>query len=294
MKERLYAGIWRLGARVRNLARRIGILGPFERFLIRLGLFLVPLPKKEVVVTLPLGMTMVVPAGFPSARTYAAGLYEPAVTELFQRIVSQGMGVVDLGANVGYHTLLLSQLVSPSGRVYAFEPDPIIYAALIKNIKLNGCRNVAAVCQAVANSTGSMTLVRDPYGCEGILTNKIDDKSKGDRLTVQTVALDHFFAAQGWPTIDLIKLDIEGSEKAALEGMRELSRRSPHLQLIMELNWVKLSQASVTREALGLVLQELGFSHGYIIERGLMPCFVAHGLPKSSSVYNLLIKKECL
>lgn len=87
-------------------------------------------------------------------------------------------------------------------------------------------------------------------------------------------------------------MDIEGGEKAALEGMRELSRRNSQIQLIMEFDLANLRRSGATREALATVLQSLGFSTGYIIEQDMKPFPVPQGLPRSRATYNLLLKKE--
>lgn len=293
MKEALYNGIWGLGIRLRNMAKRAGLLGALEVTLLRLAPSLIHPPTRDVEVALPWGVSMVIPSGYPIARSLAAGLYETDVTKLFKAIVREGMVVVDLGASIGYYTLLASRLIGPSGRVYAFEPNPRSCAYLLRNIDANGCSNVVAIEKAASDKTGLASLVRDRVS---------DDESwlsasspSPDSVGVETVTLDTFFAKEGWPSIGLIKMDIEGSEKATLEGMRGLSRRNPHMQLIMEFNLNALHRASATREALAAVLLELGFRSGYIIEQGSRPFSVTEALevlPKSGAIHNLLLHKR--
>lgn len=290
MKEELYDRAWRLGIWLRNVGKRLGVLGIIEPALLRLAPLIIPPPTKDVDVALPWEMKMLVPAGFPSARSYATHSYEPAVTTLFRRIVGKGATVVDLGANVGYYTLLASQLTGPSGQVYAFEPVPSNYAYLVRNISANGCLNVRGVGKAVSNRMGTASFILDDWGAEGSLsaTEPADDAGS---IAVQTVTLDDFFAHEGWPSVDLVKMDIEGAESAALDGMRELSLRNPALQLIMESNPGALRRAGGTVEALGTALQRLGFSHGYVIEQGMQPFSLTDGLPTDQAVYNFLLVK---
>jgi hypothetical protein len=66
------------------------------------------------------------------------GFYEKYETALFKRLVKKGMVVVDIGANIGYYTLLAAHLVGDKGKVFAFEPDPNNYDLLCKNIEVNG------------------------------------------------------------------------------------------------------------------------------------------------------------
>jgi len=290
LKERLHNAIWSLGVRARNLAKRLGILGPFEPVLLKLAPLLLPPPSQEVEIALPSGMRMMVPPGYPAARSFAAGLYERDVTRLFKGTVNEGMTVVDLGASVGYYTLLASHLVGASGRVYAFEPDAKTYAYLLRNIKANSIGNVVAVAKAVSDKTGTANLISDPGSDERnwLSTSPADSPAH----VVQTVRVDDFFAAEGWPSIDLIKMDIEGSEKAALEGMRELSRRNPGMQLIMEWDVTYMRRVGSTVEGLAALLRELGFTIGYVIELGARPVPLAGALPHTPGYYNWLVKKE--
>ena len=82
------------------------------------------------------------------------GMMDPLETQLVQELVRSGDTVIDIGANVGYYTLLFSELVGETGRVIAFEPDPNNFALLERNVLGNGCRNVTLVPKAVAATTG--------------------------------------------------------------------------------------------------------------------------------------------
>jgi hypothetical protein len=95
-----------------------------------------------------------------------------------------------------------------------------------------------------------------------------------------------------WPNVDFIKIDIEGSEFAALEGMRELIQRNPRIQIVMEYNMANLHRSGVTRDALITILQELGFHKGYVIERGMKPFRIVSELPRSHATYDMLFKKD--
>ena len=282
--------IWGLGIRLRNLAKRLGVLGPVEPVLLKLAPLLIRPPAHEVQVVLAGDMTMVVPPGFPSARSYAAGLYEPDLTALFEDTVKQGMTVVDVGANVGYYSLIGSRLVGSSGRVYSFEPDPRNFAYLQRNLETNGCKNAVPVRKAVSHSTGSATFVVDRHGAEGHLASP--SRASSATTEVETVSLDDFFAAQGWPAVDVIKMDIEGGEPAALHGMSGLAHRSPRLQVVMEFNLPSLQRAGTSREALVDLLEQLGFRTGSVVEEGLRPFSLASGFPTTRATYNLLLRRD--
>jgi FkbM family methyltransferase len=232
---------------------------------------------------------MVIPPGFPRARTYAAGTYETETTAVFRDILRKGMTFIDAGAFCGYYTLLSSNLVGNSGRVYAFEPEPKNYTYLMRNISDNNCQNVIIVNKAVSKENGFALLVQDKEADHHWLTSP---SNSGGSVEVQTVTLDYFFAQAGWPSVDFIKIDIEGSEFAALVGMKELNQRNPHLQLVMEYDVANLRRAGATPEALDALLCEMGFLHGYVIEQNMKSFPITNGLPRSHATYDLLLKKE--
>ncbi len=163
------------------------------------------------------------------------GRYEEETRNLFHRLIQRGMTVIDIGAHVGHYALLAARLVGSEGKVYAFEPDPDNYAILQKNVSLNGYTNIVAIPKAVSNRTGTLRLFVSRQGNDRHAifenTRSIAREASED---VSSVSLDDFLAAQGWPQVDLIKMDIEGAEPLALEGMRGLLERDGDLKLVIE------------------------------------------------------------
>jgi FkbM family methyltransferase len=291
LRERAYDAAWGLGVRVLRCGKRLGLSGPFEETLMEIAKRVIQPPAREIEVSLPFGMRMTVPPGFARARSYASGLYESDVTALVEGSLKNGMTVVDLGAFCGYYTLLASRLVGPSGHVYAFEPDPANYAYLVRNIQANACGNVVAINKAASNRNGKAILVLEKDADHHWLSSS-PCVGSGAFIEVPTLSLDAFFVGEGWPSVDLVKIDIEGSEEAALEGMRELSSRNPNMRLIMELNWPAMHRAGVGRGEMVAALTELGFSRGHIIERGLRPFSAPRALPRTRATYNVLLKRN--
>ena len=289
MKEWLNNATWALGVRLRNSAKRAGLLGHLEPVILTMAQKLIPPPQREVEVTLPLGIRMVVPPGYPAARSFAAGCYEEDVTQLFESIVKEGMTVIDLGANIGYYTLLASRLVGIGGRVYAFEPDARTYEYLCRNIQANDCRNVIMINKAASDKTGAAFLIRDTRSDE---KNWLSSRPPSDvSIIVHTVTLDEFFEREGWPSIDLVKIDIEGSENAALNGMQVLCRRNPLMQIVMEWDVSYIKRSGGTVEELASTLRKAGFIKAYVIEWGLKPVSLAGELPRTAGYYNLLVRQ---
>ncbi len=285
----LYTRIWALGVRTRNRAKSAALLGSIEPTLLKLAPLLIPAPKGEVLATVGASMTMRIPPGYPAARTFAAGLYEPEMTRLFQAVVRPGTTIVDAGANVGYYTLLASSLCRPGGKVYAFEPDALNCSYLTDNVRANACSNVKVVRSALSNSTGTGRFVPDDYGAEGFLTGEAGHQLAMD---VPVTTLDGFLETEGWPPVDVVKLDIEGSEERALQGMKGLMTRNPHIRLLMELNEPALSRSGASFESLAALLFDLGFVRGRRIEGNTRPFTVPDEFPTTKGSYNLILERD--
>ncbi len=288
-KDKLYNTLWRLGVRVRNAGKRIGVPWMFEHILEVLAKRYVPPPKEEVEIQLDAGIRFTMPPGFRPVRTYASGAYEEEVTRVFRKLVSRGMTMVDVGAFCGYYTVLASRLVGPEGHVHSFEPHPASFAYLVRNISINGCRNVIPTNVAVTAETGTGNLVLDDDADHHWLSTSAGDTG----IVVRTVSLDDYFKLAGWPPIHMIKIDVEGSEISVLKGMLELNRRSRKLSVILEFDMKNLTRVGDTRESLVSTLRDLGFTRGYIIERGMRPFSVEDSFPPAGrTTYNLLLVKQ--
>jgi len=164
---------------------------------------------------------------------------ENLTTQIFKRVVEEGHTVVDIGANIGYFTLLAARLVGKKGKVYAFEPEPRNYSILLKNIALNGYENVAPMPKAVSNTAGIVRLYLSSkdIGAHTIRQyhdkKQFDEKESGEFVEVESVTLDEFFDDKKRP-IDVIKMDIEGAEMAALLGMDRVIRENKNLKMFIE------------------------------------------------------------
>jgi FkbM family methyltransferase len=161
------------------------------------------------------------------------GRWEPGVTRLVEAMLKPGMTVVDVGAHIGYFALLAARRVGPAGRVYAFEPAPENYELLLRNISLNGYQHIIPVRKAVSNHEGVETFFLHPDSVAHSLQAQTFGRARA-RMAVDTTTLDRFFASQGWPLVHLMKLDIEGAEPEALDGMAQLLARNRGLRLILE------------------------------------------------------------
>lgn len=187
-------------------------------------------------------------------------IWEPFETAVITKRVRPGDVVLDVGANIGYYTLLLSKLVGPTGHVFAFEPDPENFAFLTRNVAANKSANVTLVQKAVSNHTGPLQLY-------------LDEENKGDHrtydshdgrtfITIEGVRLDDYFHDRTGP-IDFIKMDIQGAEAAAVSGMEAVLTRNARITLLSEFWPVGLQRFGIDP---GKYLDLLK-SHGFTIYR---------------------------
>jgi FkbM family methyltransferase len=167
---------------------------------------------------------------------FLTGDAEPEVQRALQEFVEPGQVVYDVGANIGFFTLLLARLVGPGGRVFAFEPMPENAVALRHNVALNGLANVTVVQKAVSSESGTAQLLLSPHSAfhsldlEGASKRDVLGPKSGE-ISVETITLDEFVAEDPVRVPDLIKLDVEGAEVIALEGMRRVLESAQPLLL---------------------------------------------------------------
>ncbi len=182
------------------------------------------------------GLTLWYDSDRPSntMRALAAGAYEQPIADLFATVLRPGMNVLDVGAHVGYFSLVAGGHVGPTGRVWSFEPDPVNRASLEHNIKANGMADrVSVVPLAVVSAVGEGVLhrVANDTGSSTVYPQR---DVGGEWIAVSTTSLDAWADSEGWPPIDLVKVDAEGSEAAVLAGMAELVKRNPRIVVVLE------------------------------------------------------------
>lgn len=197
------------------------------------------------------------------------GDYESFTVELFKSHLKAGMTVVDVGAHIGFYTLLSARLVGSRGKVYSFEPDPFNYQCLDLNIRKNDYKNVNAIQKALSNKSENVTL----YQSSGTISSSLGDRNmpsslfKGfsvKKICVQSTILDS--ELENSP-IDLIKLDIEGAEPLALQGMSKTLYKNQNLILFIEINPSALYSLKTSPEFLIRSLKRFDFDIAFIDER---------------------------
>ena len=173
---------------------------------------------------LPKGMTLPILQGTLRGKKWVVGSsnhgcwlgsYEYEKQRLFERTVKEGFTVFDVGAHVGFYTLLASALVGATGKVFAFEPLPRNLRYLREHLRRNHVVNVSVVEAAVSDRSGFAFFEEGKGHSTGHL-------APGGRLRVRTVTLDELVFQDGLPPPNCIKIDIEGAEMLALTGAQSL------------------------------------------------------------------------
>jgi FkbM family methyltransferase len=150
-------------------------------------------------------------------QLWAFGGYRKHVAELFGYLVRPGDRCVDVGANIGVHTVRLARLVGDGGEVIAIEPDPDVVARINRNIALNGLTNVRVIGAAAGERTAEMRLYRpNPWDTNRAKASLIHHPYlTGVKTTVPVVTVDDVCAGQ---PVALIKIDVGGHETAVIRG----------------------------------------------------------------------------
>lgn len=192
------------------------------------------------------------------------GTWEPFETELLQSLVQPGDVVVDVGANIGYYTLLLARRVGAQGRVFAFEPAPENFAILQENVARNGYQNVVLEQKALADTNGfaMLALSKTNHGDHRLQNMAAANES----VTVETTTLDAYLgdAAQN---VSLVKMDVQGAEMRVLRGMKNLLARQSPLTLVLEFFPAALEQMGEEPREILELLRKHNFVLQEIIEK---------------------------
>lgn len=187
-------------------------------------------------------------------------LGEPFEEEVISREVSRGDSVMDLGANIGFYTLIMAEIVGEEGEVFAFEPDPPNFEKLEASVELNGFDNVRLEQKAAFHRTGKHELYISEEDRSTHRLYPSEDRRKC--ITIDTVKIDEYLTDEEF---DFIKIDVEGAEYKALEGMRKTINRSGPLKMVVELSPPDLAGFDVTPGEYMDLLRGFGFEL-YVID----------------------------
>ncbi len=160
-------------------------------------------------------------------------IYELNETNFIKDSINKGDIVIDIGANIGYFTLLFARLVGDTGKVYSFEPDPRNCLLLEKNVQINNYSNVLLEKKAVSDKSEKSQLYMTEF-TPGSSMHK-GNSALIDEIDVDVVTLDDYFKTNSIRP-DFIKIDIEGYELNALKGMKSILQFSDKTKIMIEYN----------------------------------------------------------
>jgi FkbM family methyltransferase len=190
---------------------------------------------------------------------YFLNCHEPNETSVVRRIVQPDWTVLDVGAHIGYYTLLMARLLDRCrGRVYAFEPNPETFAILKEHVEMNELTHVTALNLALGASVGYAELYLGPSHHSGP-ASMFPPACAEKRVAAEVSTLEEFVADSKLNRLDFIKMDVNGAEPDVLRGGREaLAFYRP--RMLMEVNPPMLAQSGRRPRDLLLLLRDLGYA----------------------------------
>jgi FkbM family methyltransferase len=187
---------------------------------------------------------------------YYLGTFEPYCLPFLRGCAEKGGTVVDVGANIGFYTLESAVAVGSQGRVISIEAAPSHLESLNRNIELNGMKNVSVIGTAVGDAVGQAMLTLPRGDNLGMFT--LGDVEGEETYLVAIDTMDHLLEHQNIHSIDLIKMDIEGSEFKALRGAARIFEKF-RPSLLIELNEMALRRCGSSTQAVKGLLNDMGY-----------------------------------
>ncbi|MCC3769391.1 FkbM family methyltransferase [Streptomyces sp. UNOC14_S4] len=250
-----------------------GAPGNFGALLLsgRLNSYLKGHPRRHVIRTRSGDRFIVDTIDLIQRYLYLFGVWEPHMTRWLQRRLRPGDTFVDVGANVGYFSLLASRLVGEQGRVVAIEASPTVHESLLRHARLNACRNLRTVNAAVSDGQGTLTVVLAsnhnlgaasivPYDGPAMATFEVEARPLPELLTPTEIA-----------EARVIKVDVEGAEGAVVRGMLPLLDRLRHdAEITVEVTPERMAKLGDSAEELLAAMRGHGF-HVYRLANDYAP-----------------------
>ena len=184
---------------------------------------------------------------------YEKGDWEPIVTKAILKHLKPGMLFIDVGACIGWYTLMAASIVGDNGHVISFEPDPYYFDTLTKNIELNGFTNTTCSKKAVSDMNGTdFMIVRQlrTWKEERVARLLGHEETTQQGIPVDTTTLDFFLSDIKRHKVDFVKVDAEGAEEKVLRGMMQTIKKNPHIKIVCEVHSSLLPLYGTTKQNL--------------------------------------------
>ncbi len=228
----------------------------------------------------------------------ANAFYEPTLSTLLFRLLRPGDTFVDVGAHIGYFSLLASKLVGAEGRVIAVEPDDANADRLEMHKQTNGCANIEIFRAVLSDAPGPKTFYvnADNDGGHSLWDPGIhffNEKSAANpqTRTLDGETLDSIIEKAGSPTVKLVKMDTEGAESHIVRGAPATLGGHEIPFVVGEVNDFGLEQMGSSQQELRELMKANGYDTFLLNPEGRFPTMIPHGVPitsASSLVFNVL------
>lgn len=209
--------------------------------------------------------------GTVSTTLFYTGIWEENETNLVKKEIQKDDIVLDIGAHIGYYTLLFAKLAGPGGKIFAFEPDRGNYNLLKKNIKENGYQNITIERMAVSdeNGTTKLFLSENDSGHNRIYYGKYVSKNFD---IIKKINLDDYFKNDSIAEkISFVKMDVEGSELGVLRGMKSILNKNNKLKILLEFSPSQMKEFGTEPSELLKLLKTYDFNFYRIKSNGVIP-----------------------
>lgn len=182
-------------------------------------------------------------------------IHEPLMVRFMCRILKKGDTFIDLGAHIGYFSIIAAKLCK---QVYAFEIDDNCIPIIKENISLNKLDNIEIINKAVSEKSGDEIKISVFEQPNTTLNIRFNPKAKGGHKVIKTLSLSDFVNDKKIQPA-LIKVDIEGAEFSALKGMEELLKNSKDLKILLEVHPRQLKASQVDSKMIIDYVNKLGY-----------------------------------
>lgn len=191
--------------------------------------------------------------------------HETMQVALSKKEINKGDVVLDIGAHIGYYTIIFSELVGPKGKVYAFEPHPKNFQLLKKTVETNNLTNV----EIFQNIVSDKNKLVDFYisKLDSIGNRMFNSDEANQKIEINSISIDEFLKNRN-DKINFIKMDIQGAEVLAIDGMKETLKNNKNLKIIQEWWPDAIRKYNRTPDSHLNFLEELGFNF-YVVDENL-------------------------
>lgn len=218
------------------------------------------LPFQEYLISSGFGFKIFLDIRKDVDRYFYMEEFEYQTLSFFEKVISKGSVVIDVGANIGIYSMIAARKTGDTGHVYAFEPSDWAYSRLNKNIAKNKLGNIIVAKVGVSEKSGELSF----YMCEDDAYNSIGSSPMEDIKEVrkiQVISLDEFCMDKKIDNVDVIKIDTEGADYLVLKGAESILKNSDQAPIIFcEYNKVVKDGFDFSLENYRAYLMEMGYS----------------------------------